>query len=193
MSRPFAPQELEELRQDMRRNPGKRGLATVAQLHACTEQQVLEVLGLEQWPDAAPSPQPQKADARKRRYPDSLREKAVNDVLDGAESYATVADRYDVPTKTLYGWVQRSVQAKVTTTQANAEAAPAAPPCKERAPEPSVSRVTELRRGLAGLGEFVAAFMDTGLLDDAAMERLTLWSKEAKAFVAGAAYMEEQR
>ena len=57
MSKAFDPAELEEMRADLDRNPGYRGLGVVAQLHACKRGDVIDALGLDP-EDYARKPQP---------------------------------------------------------------------------------------------------------------------------------------
>ena len=46
MSKVFSAEELEEMRQDLARNPGINGPGIVAQLHGCKPSEVIEALGL---------------------------------------------------------------------------------------------------------------------------------------------------
>lgn len=90
--RTFDQEEMAALRQDAARNPGPAGLAIVAQLHACTKQDVLDALGLDKWPEKpgkAPKPQARAGKSQRKKpaaFTQEQRIAAVQAVESGRKS-----------------------------------------------------------------------------------------------------------
>lgn len=117
MTKDFSPAELAEMRADLERNPGNKGLGIVAQLHACKKADVIAALGLD--PDDF---------ARKPKVKISPEQKAeaVERAANG-ETLAAIAADLDVLPITVGKWV-RAAKAADAELQPKTEKAAETPP-----------------------------------------------------------------
>ena len=163
MSKQFGQEELAEMRADLARNPGYKGLGVVAQLHACKRADVIAALGLD------PADYARKAQVK---VTPEQRADAVARAARG-EALKDIAPELGVGASTVSTWVTRAKAAEVAQAEAPAHTA-AHPPVRlsavaqshfedldaaidfmRRADLLSEDEIVELDRYLALLGGFV--------------------------------------
>lgn len=120
MSKAFDPAELEEMRADLDRNPGYRGLGVVAQLHACKRGDVIDALGLDP-EDYARKPKP--------KVTPEQRADAVARVLAG-ENTADIATELGINKNTVYAWVSKAKQDAAAQPESTVKTPPQRPAVK---------------------------------------------------------------
>lgn len=80
----------------------RRQIAILSQLYAVSKEEVLDVLELKEQPE--PIRTARKPKTERRRWPEAVRNAAVQDVLAG-KSYRQAAEKQGVPVNTLRGWM----------------------------------------------------------------------------------------
>lgn len=175
MIKEFSPAELAEMRADLDRNPGYRGLGVVAQLHACKRGDVIDALGLDP-DDYARKPQvkvtpEQKADAVARAA--------------RGESQKDIARELGVQPVTINAWVRQAK--KGTKTPPQHEKADKTP-----APQRSGIRLSAVAQSHF---EYLDAAIDymrrADLLSDEELPELDRYVALLGGFVRGLEYAEE--
>lgn len=120
MSKAFDPAELEEMRADLERNPGYRGLGVVAQLHACKRGDVIDALGLDP-EDYARKPQ--------LKVTPEQRADAVARVLAG-ENTSDIATELGISKNAVYAWVSKAKQDAAAQPESTVKTPPQRPAVK---------------------------------------------------------------
>lgn len=120
MSKAFDPTELEEMRADLERNPGYKGLGVVAQLHACKRGDVIDALGLDP-EDYARKPQV--------KVTPEQRADAVARVLAG-ENTADIATELGISKNAVYAWVRKAKQDAAAQPESTVKTPPQRPAVK---------------------------------------------------------------
>lgn len=171
MSKQFSQEELAEMRADLERNPGYKGLGVVAQLHACKRADVIAALGLDP-ADYARKPQvkvtpEQRADAVAR----AARGEALKDI----------AQELGVGASTVSTWVTRAKAAEVAQVEAPAHTAV----------HPPVRLSAVAQSYLEDLDAAIDYMSDAQLLDDEDKRVLEQYLTAMAAFVRGLEYAEE--
>lgn len=174
MTKDFSPAELAEMRADLERNPGRKGLGVVAQLHDCKQEDVIAALGLDpadyaRKPKVKVSPE-QKADAVARAA--------------RGEPLADIAGDLGVDHSTVTYWIR---QAKTGTTAR----LPKKPATKEAHPRQAVRLSEAAQVHLEAMDAAIDYMRDTRLLDDEDARVLEQYLAAMAAFVRGLEYAEE--
>ncbi|MFR4340077.1 MAG: hypothetical protein DBX91_14185 [Subdoligranulum variabile] len=173
MSKAFDPAELEEMRADLERNPGYRGLGVVAQLHACKRGDVIDALGLDP-EDYARKPKPKVT-------PDQ-RADAVARVLAG-ENTADIATELGINKNTVYAWVSKAKQ----------DAAATQPESTVKTPQPqrpAVKLSAVAQSHFEDLDAAIDYMRSVKLLDEEDMNVLERYLAALGAFAQGLEYAE---
>lgn len=205
-------EELELMRQDLKQNanlPEKKQLEVVAQLHACSVENVRQILQ-----GALPVPKKEKM-RRRHRYPPQLHQDLVKAVLLDGQKTAAAAEQMGVEPKTAYAWVKAAkkereafyayaeqvqceqhhapaVQApaeqpkaeQAKTGQAKAEQAKAEQPPAEQFPAEDPA-LQELKKGEKGLSDFLIAFAAVDIFEENEWEMLSYLYERVRGFCAG--------
>ena len=174
MSKAFDPAELEEMRADLDRNPGYRGLGVVAQLHACKRGDVIDALGLDP-EDYARKPQP--------KVTPEQRADAVARVLAG-ENTADIAAELGVDRNTVGVWVRK---AKQDAAAAQPESTVKTPPPQR----PAVKLSAVAQSHFEDLDAAIDYMRRVKLLDDEDMNVLGPYLAALNAFAQGLEYAEK--
>lgn len=173
MSKTFDPAELEEMRADLDRNPGYRGLGVVAQLHACKRGDVIDALGLDP-EDYARKPQP--------KVTSEQRAGAVARVLSG-DAAADIAAELGVDKNTVYVWVSK---AKKDAAAAQPESTVKTPPQR-----PAVKLSAVAQSHFEDLDAAIDYMRNVKLLDEEDMNVLERCLATLGAFTQGLEYAED--
>ena len=174
MSKAFDPAELEEMRADLDRNPGYRGLGVVAQLHACKRGDVIDALGLDP-EDYARKPQP--------KVTPEQRADAVARVLAG-ENTADIATELGINKNTVYAWVSKAKK------EASASPQPKAP-SKTPSQRPAVKLSAVAQSHFEDLDAAIDYMFSVKLLDEEDMRVLERYIAALGAFAQGLEYAED--
>ena len=195
-------EELELMRQDLKRNanlPEKKQLEVVAQLHACSVEDVRRILQ-----GALPVPKKEKM-RRGHRYPQQLHQDLVKAVLLDGQTTADAAERMGVEPKTAYAWVKAAKkereafyayaeQVQCEQHHAPAVQAPAEQPKAEQAKteQPPAEQLPaedpalqELKKGEEGLADFLIAFAAVDIFEENEWEMLSYLYERVRGFCAG--------
>ena len=174
MSKAFDPAELEEMRADLERNPGYKGLGVVSQLHACKRGDVIDALGLDP-EDYARKPQPKVSPEQ--------RADAVARVLAG-ENTADIATELGINKNTVYAWVSK---AKQDAAAAQPESTVKTPPSQR----PAVKLSAVAQSHFEDLDAAIDYMRNVKLLDEEDMNVLERYLATLVAFTQGLEYAEE--
>lgn len=172
MSKAFDPAELEEMRADLDRNPGYRGLGVVAQLHACKRGDVIDALGLDP-EDYARKPQP--------KVTPEQRADAVARVLAG-ENTADIATELGISKNAVYAWVSKAKQDAAAQPESTVKTPPQRPAVK-------LSAVAQSH--FEDLDAAIDYMRSVKLLDEEDMHVLERYLAALGAFAQGLEYAEE--
>lgn len=195
-------EELELMRQDLKRNanlPEKKQLEVVAQLHACSVEDVRRIL-------QGDLPVPKKEKMRRgHRYPPQLHQDLVKAVLLDGQKTAAAAEQMGVEPKTAYVWVKAAKkereafyayaeQVQCEQHHAPAVQAPAEQPKAEqaKAEQPPAEQLPaedpalqELKKGEKGLADFLIAFATVDIFEENEWEMLSYLYERVRGFCAG--------
>ena len=174
MSKAFDPAELEEMRADLDRNPGYKGLGVVAQLHACKRGDVIDALGLDP-EDYARKPQP--------KVTPEQRAGAVARVLAG-ENTADIATELGINKNTVYAWVSKAKQDAAAAQPENTVKTP--PPQR-----PAVKLSAVAQSHFEDLDAAIDYMRNVKLLDEEDMNVLERYLAALNAFAQGLEYAEK--
>lgn len=174
MSKAFDPAELEEMRADLERNPGYKGLGVVAQLHACKRGDVIDALGLDP-EDYARKPQPKVT-------PDQWAD-AVARVLAG-DAAADIAAELGVDRNTVGVWVRK---AKQDATAPQPESTAKTPP----PPRPAVRLSAVAQSHFEDLDAAINYMRQADLLSEEEFDVLDRFLATLGAFARGLEFAEE--
>lgn len=174
MSKTFSPAELEEMRADLERNPGYKGLGVVAQLHACKRADVIDALGLDP-EDYARKPQP--------KVTPEQRADAVARVLAG-ENAADIAAELGVDRNTVGVWVRKAKQDAAASPQPESTA-------KTPPQRPAVKLSAVAQSHFEDLDAAIDYMRSVKLLDEEDMNVLGPYLAALGAFAQGLEYAED--
>lgn len=174
MSKTFSPAELEEMRADLKRNPGYKGLGVVAQLHACKRGDVIDALGLDP-EDYARKPQP--------KVTPEQRADAVARVLAG-ENAADIAAELGINKNTVYVWVSK---AKQDAAAAQPESTVKTPPPQR----PAVKLSAVAQSHFEDLDAAIDYMLQADLLSEEEFDALERFLATLGAFARGLEYAED--
>lgn len=172
MSKTFSPAELEEMRADLERNPGYKGLGVVAQLHACKRADVIDALGLDP-EDYARKPQ--------HKVTPEQRADAVARVLAG-ENAADIATELGTSKNAVYAWVSKAKQDAAAQPESTVKTPPQRPAVK-------LSAVAQSH--FEDLDAAIDYMRNVKLLDEEDMNVLERCLATLGAFTKGLEYAEE--
>lgn len=105
MSKVFSAEELEEMRQDLARNPGIKGPGIVAQLHGCKPSEVIEALGLN------------KEEYTRRKHTPDDKKAAALARIEAGELQCDVAADFGVKPSTIRKWIKATAPQKEAAEQ----------------------------------------------------------------------------
>lgn len=172
------------------KNPQKQ-IGILADLYACKETEIRQVLGIEEVL-GAPAPAAKKPAAKRavKSYDQAVRDQLTKAVILGGESTAAVCERMGVPQGTAAKWVAdaRKKQAEFLNYDPKAQNAgrPAEGVTQHRTPGLDPNNVLkELQAGLEGLQAFVDNFAGVDIFEDDQWAMLDIILAKAAGFVAG--------
>ena len=169
----------------------KKQIGILADLYACKETEIRQVLGIEKAPSATP-PAAKKPAAKRtvKSYDQAVRDQLTKAVIVGGESTAAVCERMGVPQGTAAKWVAdaRKKQAEFLNYDPKAQNAgrPAESVTQHRTPGLDPNNILkELQTGLEGLQAFVDNFAGVDIFEDDQWAMLDIILAKADGFVAG--------
>lgn len=169
----------------------KKQIGILADLYACKETEIRQVLGIEETtPDLPPAAKKPAAKRAVKSYDQAVRDQLTKAVILGGESTAVVCGRMGVPQGTAAKWVAeaRKKQAeflgydpKVQNTPKPAESV-----TQHRTPSLDPNNILkELQTGVEGLQTFMDNFAGIDIFDDDQLAMLDLILAKAEGFAAG--------
>lgn len=169
----------------------KKQIGILADLYACKESDIRQVLGLEEAP-GAPAPAAKKPAVKRavKSYDQAVRDQLTKAVILGGESTAAACERLGVPQGTAAKWVAdaRKKQAEFLNYDPKAQNAgrPAESVTQHRTPSLDPNNVLkELQTGVEGLQTFMDNFAGIDIFDDDQLAMLDLILAKAEGFAAG--------
>lgn len=172
------------------KNPQKQ-IGILADLYACKETEIRQVLGIEEAP-GTPAPAAKKPAAKRavKSYGQAVRDQLTKAVILGGESTAAACERLGVPQGTAAKWVAdaRKKQAEFLNYDPKVQNTlkPAESVTQHRTPslDPN-SILKELQTGVEGLQTFMDNFAGIDIFDDDQLAMLDLILAKAEGFAAG--------
>lgn len=169
----------------------KKQIGILADLYACKETEIRQVLGIEEAP-GTPAPAAKKPAAKRavKSYDQAVRDQLTKAVILDGESTAAACERLGVPQGTAAKWVAdaRKKQAEFLGYDPKAQNAPkpAESVTQHRTPGLDPNNILkELQTGLEGLQAFVDNFARVDIFEDDQLAMLDIILAKAEGFAAG--------
>ena len=182
----FTQEQKDEIRASYRdaKNPEKQ-ISILADLYACTKNDIMQLLEIYT---------PSKRVVRS--YDQSVRQDLTKAVLLDGQTVKDAAERFGIPFGTASDWVQKAKKKQAEflsyNSQTKAHAKPAKKGHKNNHNKSSAQnepynplKLTELQKGLDGLGDFILAFYGVEFITESDQQCLDEILLKAEGFIAG--------
>lgn len=172
----FTQEQKDEIRASYRdaKNPEKQ-ISILVDLYACTKNDIMQVLELQVQPKRVV-----------RSYDQSVRQDLTKAVLLDGQTVKDAAERFGIPFGTASDWVQKAKKKQAEFLSYNSQTKAHAKPAKRGHNEPyNPLKLTELQKGLDGLGDFVLAFYGVDFITESDQRCLDEILLKAEGFITG--------
>lgn len=172
----FTQEQKDEIRASYRdaKNPEKQ-ISILADLYDCAKNDIMQVLELQVQPKRVV-----------RSYDQSVRQDLTKAVLLDGQTVKDAAERFGIPFGTASDWVQKAKKKQAEFLSYNSQTKAHAKPAKRGHSEPyNPLKLTELQKGLDGLGDFVLAFYGADFITESDQRCLDEILLKAEGFIAG--------
>lgn len=154
----------------------RKQIGILADLYACSKEDVLNALNLDTEKDALVRPEPavQKKGRAVRSYDQAVKKDVVKAVILDGSTHEAAAERFGIPLSTVTHWVQKAKKAQAKV-MADADAITQAPLPSDSIKNKKEERerkaigvrvMQELRTGINGLHAFIDNFAGVDILSD---------------------------
>lgn len=181
----FTQEQKDEIRASYRdaKNPEKQ-ISILVDLYACTKNDIMQVLELQVQPKRVV-----------RSYDQSVRQDLTKAVLLDGQTVKDAAERFGIPFGTASDWVQKAKKKQAEFLSYNSQTKAHAKPAKKGHKNNHKSsaqnepynplKLTELQKGLDGLGDFILAFYGVEFITESDQQCLDEILLKAEGFIAG--------